>query len=253
MRGARRDARIMRRRARGEVLVPFEALYLLIILAASEGVILFASNLAALKIWNGFGVPVDAGIWFFPLLYVTGDLLVYLYGRKVADLVAYATAAFAFIAVVVLAFAGFLPDFPGADNTAFNIVRSATGRIFCASVVGFLASELANNYVFDRLRQRDSQDHFQKWELLSSLAGRLFDSLLFETLAFAGRLPLTEFARQAIWAYVLGMVFEALMSWIFVKRLARYCRERTGFCDGRMDDEPAEAVETAESHELCDE
>lgn len=238
----RRRAYIAQRKQRGEITMPTEAMYLLILLAASEGVVLIASNLAALKIWDGFGVPVDAGIFFFPLLYVTGDLLVYIFGRKVADLVAFMTATFALLAAAVMAFAGMFPDFPGADNSAFEIIQMATGRIFCASVAGFLASELVNNYVFDQLRRLDRREKFYKWELLSSAAARLFDSLLFETLAFMGRLPFSEFMKQAVMAYVLGMLLEVVFSLIFVKRLALYLRDRLGFCDGAMDldldDEP---------------
>lgn len=111
---------------------------MLIFLSVAMGVTLFASNLAALKIWNFFGIPVDAGILLFPVSYIVGDLLVAFYGEKIANHVAIDTAIFAVIAAALLWVARvLLPDYPGADNTAFLTIQSATGRIFLASVAGF--------------------------------------------------------------------------------------------------------------------
>ena len=45
---------------------------------------LLISNLAAIKLWNFFGIAVDGGVVVFPLTYIIGDLIVEFYGKKIA-------------------------------------------------------------------------------------------------------------------------------------------------------------------------
>lgn len=193
----------------------FPVIRVLIFFSVALGVILLASNLAALKVWNLFGIPVDAGIWLFPVVYIIGDLLVEIYGQKVANLVSFYCALFAVIVAAVLAFAKVaLMDFPGVDNSAFEIIQSATGRIFLASVAGFLAGQFINNGIFAYLRakERNQNAGFLKRALLSSAVAHFFDSLIFETLAFVGRVSLGDFIAQAAFAYVAGIILEFVLS-----------------------------------------
>lgn len=190
-------------------LVPF-SVKLLVFLSIIMGGTLFMSNLAALKIWNFFGIPVDAGILLFPISYIVGDLLVEFYKQKVADYVATCAAIFAVIASGIMLVAKILPDYPDADNTAFSVVQSATGRIFLASVAGFIASQLLNNHVFMKIRK--NMAGYRLASLASSGVARIADIAIFETLAFFGKLSLTEFLIQASFAYLAGMILEAILS-----------------------------------------
>lgn len=206
----------------------------LILLSVAMGVTLLASNLAALKVWNLFGIPVDAGIWLFPLGYIVGDLLVEIYGQKVANLVSLYCTIFALVVAGVLFFARVaLPDFPGVDNSAFEIIQSATGRIFLASVAGFLAGQLINNGVFANIRaHQKSNAGFLKRALLSSVVAHIFDSLVFETLAFIGRVSFGDFLVQMVFAYVAGIALEAILSPL-TALLAQKLRERLNYTNGK--------------------
>lgn len=193
----------------------FPAIKVLVFFSVALGVILLASNLAALKVWNLFGIPVDAGIWLFPIAYIVGDLLVEIYGQKIANLVSFYCALFAMIVAAVLAFAKVaLPDFPGVDNGAFEVIQSATGRIFLASVAGFLVGQIVNNGIFAKLRAKESNQAagFIKRALLSSAVAHIFDSLIFETLAFVGRVSFGDFLMQMTFAYVAGILLEIVLS-----------------------------------------
>ena len=48
------------------------------------------SNLAAIKLWDFFGIAVDGGIVVFPLTYIIGDLIVEFYGKETAKNVVWA-------------------------------------------------------------------------------------------------------------------------------------------------------------------
>lgn len=212
----------------------FPVAKVLILLSVAMGITLLASNLAALKVWNLFGIPVDAGIWLFPLGYIVGDLLVEIYGQKVANLVSLYCTIFALIVAGVLGFARVaLPDFPGVDNSAFEIIQSATGRIFLASVAGFLVGQIVNNGVFANIRARQKANTgFIKRALLSSVVAHIFDSLVFETLAFVGRVSFSDFLVQMVFAYVAGIVLEAILSPLTAV-LARELRERLDYTNGK--------------------
>lgn len=213
----------------------FPVVKVLIFLGVALATVLLASNLAALKIWNLFGIPVDAGIWLFPIAYIVGDLLVEIYGQKVANLVSCYCSLFAVIVAAVLAFAKMaLADFPGVDNSAFDIIQSATGRIFLASVAGFLVGQFINNDVFASIRskQKDKNAKFIKRALLSSAVAHIFDSLVFETLAFVGRVSFADFLMQMAFAYFAGILLEAILSPV-TAILARRIRERLKYSDGK--------------------
>lgn len=210
----------------------FPIIKILILFSVALGVTLLASNLAALKVWNLFGIPVDAGIILFPITYMVGDLLVEIFGQKVANLVSVYCSLFAVVVAGILLFAKVvLPDFPGVDNSAFDIIQGATGRIFLASVAGFLASQLVNNGLFVKLRA-GRQTSFIKRALLSSAVAHFFDSLIFETLAFIGRVSFGDFVAQVAFAYAAGLVFETILSPITAK-IAAKLRQKLKYVNGK--------------------
>ena len=59
-------------------------LRLLIYFATISASTLLISNLAAVKLWNFFGIAVDGGVVVFPITYIIGDLIVEFYGKKIA-------------------------------------------------------------------------------------------------------------------------------------------------------------------------
>src|SRR5918997_1279095 len=101
-----------------------------------------------------FGLwPFGAGILFFPLSYVIGDILteVYAYPRPRRCIWAgfVATLFMALMSWVVVA----LPpaaDWPG--QAAYESVFGQVPRIVLASVVAFWAGEFANSYVLARMK-----------------------------------------------------------------------------------------------------
>lgn len=210
-----------------------KALRVLILMTALMAMTLIVANFAAVKLWNLGGIPVDAGILLFPISYVIGDILVEIYGRKVADQVSWASCLVGGLTVVIMALAAVLPEYPGADNTAFQVIAGTTGRIFIASVVGFIASQLLNNYVFDKIRVRQKTDSFAVRALGSSILAHIPDILLFEPIAFLGRLSLGEFLEQAAFAYVASVIMEMILLICVTGWLARYATRKLGMKNGQ--------------------
>ena len=188
----------------------------LMIIVGTMSVVLLASNFMAAKIWDLYGIPVDGGLLLFPLSYVFGDMLMEIYGKRVADYVAKIVVVLNVVAMVALGLVVYLPPFPGWDGQdAYATIFSFSVRITAGSLVGYLLSQLTNNWAFLKIfdwqlagKKPKSLKGFRLRAIGSSLVGRLVDNLIFETIAFYGILPLNDFLKQAAGAYLEGLIVE---------------------------------------------
>lgn len=194
---------------------------------------MIVANLAATKIWGPSFLPIDGGLLLFPISYIIGDLLVEIYGKKTADTVAYASAIAGALTVAIIFLVRCLPDYTGADNSGFISIAMTIGRVFMASIVGFLASQLVNNTVFERVRKKQRTESFEWPAFVSSAVAHIPDILLFEPIAFLGKLSLREFVVQSITAYILAIVLEVVLLKLVTKHLARMLIRRMNFRHGK--------------------
>lgn len=188
--------------------------YLIYFTALSAGTLLI-SNLSAIKLWNLFDIAVDGGLVLFPLSYILGDLIIEFYGQKISRNVIYAGFLINIIAVFVFYAVIALPPYPGWDmQEAFASVLGFSPRIIFGSLCGFVLSSLLNNWLFVKMKNSDGifARSFICRALGSSVFAHIVDSAVFETIAFFGVLSFPEFLKQMIFAYVLGLVLETILS-----------------------------------------
>lgn len=209
------------------------AAHYLMVFGAVMSCMVVIANLAAIKIWDFCGIPVDGGIVMFPLTYIIGDLLVEIYGQRTANAVASSGFALGLLTCVLLWIVAALPSYAGADNSAFVAVSGMASRIFLASVFSFWCSQCFNNFLFVKVRQHSSAKLNKFWfrALSSSFFAHLLDALIFETAAFLGRLPLGEFLAQAGFAFIAGLALETVLlplTAYLAKRLKSHLRLENG-------------------------
>ena len=188
---------------------------LLIYFAAISVCTLLISNLAAVKLWDFFGIAVDGGVVVFPITYIIGDLIVEFYGKKTAKTIILAGFLMNVIAIIVFYIVIYLPPYPGWEmQEAYASVLGFAPRIIMGSLLAYISSNLLNNFVFTKMKNSKGifADSFIARALGSSAFAHIIDSLIFETVAFFGVLPLMEFLAQAGFAYVLGIGLEVLLS-----------------------------------------
>ncbi|RYY24713.1 MAG: VUT family protein [Sphingomonadales bacterium] len=163
------------------------------VMAAFVAIILLSNVIGAGKVaqvWlPGLDVwwPFGAGILFFPLSYVIGDVLTEVYGYARARRVIWAgTVAVLFMALmswVVVA----LPPAPSWTNqAAYETIFGQVPRIVLASVCAFWAGEFVNSYVLARMKIWTSGKALWARTIGSTIAGQGIDSLIFYPLAFWG-------------------------------------------------------------------
>ena len=162
------------------------------VMAAFVAVLLLSNVLGAGKVAQvvlpGVGPwPFGAGILFFPLSYIIGDVLTEVYGYARARRVIWAgfvaTAFMAFMSWVVVA----LPPAPSWTNQdAYETVFGQVPRIVFASMAAFWAGEFVNAYVLARMKIWTGGRHLWARTISSTVVGQGVDSLLFYPLAFYG-------------------------------------------------------------------
>ena len=189
-------------------------------MAAFVAIILLSNVLGAGKVAEivlpGIGPwPFGAGILFFPVSYVIGDVLTEVYGYARARRVIWTgTAALLFMAFmswVVVA----LPPAPSWGNQpAYEAIFGQVPRIVFASIVAFWAGEFVNAFVLARMKVWTGGRHLWSRTIGSTVAGQGIDSLIFYPLAFWGaagwttELVLTVMATQ----WVLKVAWEAILT-----------------------------------------
>lgn len=151
-------------------------------------------------------VTFGAGVLFFPISYVFGDILTEVYGYARARKVIWAGFAglgFAsFMAAVVVA----LPPAPFWENQpAYEIAFGSTWRIVLASMCAYFCGEFVNSYVLAKMKIITAGKWLWTRTIGSTVFGEAVDSALFYPLAFYGsgiipddKLPLVMMSQFAI-------------------------------------------------------
>ena len=138
--------------------------------------------------WPVIGtLTFGAGVLFFPISYVFGDILTEVYGYKRARRViwaGFAGLAFAsFMAWVVVA----LPPAPFWQNqAAYETAFGTAWRVAGASMFAYFCGEFVNSYVLARMKILTAGRHLWARTIGSTIIGEAVDSALFYPLAFYG-------------------------------------------------------------------
>ncbi|AOG02342.1 hypothetical protein BSY18_2331 [Blastomonas sp. RAC04] len=154
-----------------------------------------------------------AGILFFPLGYVIGDVLTEIYGYARARRVIWA----GFGALLFMAFMSWvvvsLPPADGWDGqAAYESVFGQVPRIVLASIVAFWAGEFVNSYVMARMKVWTAGKMLWTRTIGSTVVGQGVDSLIFYPLAFYGEWETSQVVTVMITNWLLKVSWEAALT-----------------------------------------
>lgn len=137
--------------------------------------------------WIGDTFTFGAGVLFFPLSYVFGDILTEVYGYARARKVIWAGFGAMLFAAVMASVVVALPPAAGWPNqAAYETVFGSTVRIVAASMIAYFCGEFVNSYVLAKMKLAASGSKMGWRFVVSTIFGEGIDSLLFYPLAFAG-------------------------------------------------------------------
>ncbi len=172
-----------------------------------------AGKVAAIRL-PGLGLwPFGAGILFFPVSYVIGDILTEVYGyARARRCIWVGFGALVFMAVMSLVVVA-LPPAPGwTGQAAYEQVFGQVPRIVAASIAAFWAGEFVNSFVLARLKVLTGGRWLWTRTIGSTVAAQAVDSTLFYPLAFLGVWSPQTVAAVAVTQFVLKVAWEALLT-----------------------------------------
>lgn len=156
-----------------------------------------------------------AGVLFFPISYIIGDILTEVYGYARARRVIWT----GFAALIFMAFMSWVVvSLPPAEGWPFQSdyenVFGNSWRIVLASIVAFWAGEFANSYVLSKMKLWTQGKHLWARTIGSTVVGQGLDSLIFYPLAFWG---LAGWPVEQIWQvvasqFLIKTLWEALLT-----------------------------------------
>ncbi|HMO75133.1 MAG TPA: queuosine precursor transporter [Sphingopyxis sp.] len=206
-----------------------------LVMAAFVAVLLLSNIIGASKLSTIGPLTFGAGILFFPLGYVIGDVLTEVYGYARARRVIWTGfAALLFMAVmswVVLAMPPAQDWWCGGTEVlamkeagdggtgavcqaTYDSVFGSAWRIVVASITAFWAGEFVNSYVLARMKIWTQGKHLWSRTIGSTVVGQGVDSLIFYPVAFLGiweteqvlLVMVTNWAMKVAWEAVLTPV-----------------------------------------------
>jgi hypothetical protein len=182
-------------------------------MAAFVTVLLCANVIGASKQATLFGFRFGAGVLFFPISYVFGDVLTEVYGYARARRVVWAGfSAQIFAASMSAAILAFPPADGWPHQAAFETVFGGTPRIVAASLVAYFCGEFSNSYVLAKMKLVTSGRLLWTRTIGSTVVGELVDSLVFYPLAFYGVWTPEQVLEVLFTNYALKVGWEAAMT-----------------------------------------
>jgi len=192
-------------------------------------------NLPLVGLW-----PFGAGILFFPLSYVIGDLLTEVYGyARARRCIWVGTAAMLFMAFMAFVVVKLPPAPSWTGQAAYEQVFGQVPRIVMASIAAFWAGEFVNSLVLARMKVWTGGRYLWTRTIGSTVAGQGVDSLIFYPLAFWGatgwtndlviQVMLTQWALKVSWEALLTPVTYAVVGFLKRREGVDVFDERTDF------------------------
>ena len=130
-------------------------------------------------------VTFGAGVLFFPISYVFGDVLTEVYGFARARRVIWAGfAGLIFASVMATTIVALPPASFWNNQPAYEIAFGSTWRIVAASITAYFCGEFVNSYVLAKMKIMTEGKWLWTRTIGSTIAGEAVDSALFYPLAF---------------------------------------------------------------------
>ena len=218
------------------------------LLMAAFVTVLLCSNLIGVHKVSSVNLPFygeyiyGAGVLFFPISYLFGDILTEVYGyarsRKViwAGFGALIFASLMSFVVISLPVAKTMSP---EQQQAVNLIFGQTPRIVAASLIAFWLGEFVNSFVLAKMKLISRGKFLWLRTIGSTIFGEIADSLLFYPIAFYGIWSNEQLISVMIGNYFIKVLWEVLatpLTYVIVNFLKR--AEREDFYDKETDFNP---------------
>ena len=175
-------------------------------------------------------ITFGAGVLFFPISFIFGDILTEVYGYSASRRViwtGFAGLAFAsFMAWMIVA----LPPAPFWDNQeVYEIAFGSAWRVALAGLIAFAVGEFVNSWVMAKMKIWTEGKFLWLRTISSTIAGEGVDSIIFYPLAFynSGVIP-----NDKIWLVVVAQFFAKTLVEVsftpFIYKIINFLKTKEG-------------------------
>ncbi len=190
------------------------------VMAAFVAILLLSNLIGAAKLSTVAGFTFGAGILFFPVSYVLGDVLTEVYGYANARRCIWAGfAAMVFMAFMSWVVVAMPPAASWDGQAAYESVFGQVPRIVLASMLAFWAGEFVNSIVLAKMKVWTRGKYLWSRTIGSTVFGQAVDSAIFYPVAFLGiwethdvlLVMVTNWAMKVAWEAILTPVTYAVV------------------------------------------
>jgi len=183
------------------------------VMAAFVAILLLSNLIGAAKLSTVAGFTFGAGILFFPVSYVIGDVLTEVYGYAHARRCIWA----GFIAMIFMAFMSWVVvSMPPAETwdgqSAYESVFGLVPRIVLASMLAFWAGEFVNSFVLAKMKIWTEGKYLWSRTIGSTVFGQAIDSLIFYPVAFLGIWETHDVLLVMVTNWGMKVAWEAILT-----------------------------------------
>lgn len=161
-------------------------------------------------------VTFGAGVLFFPISYIFGDVLTEVYGygrdRRVIWAGFGALTFAALMSWVVLALQPAADPFNQTYQAHLEAVFGNTPRIIAGSIIAFWCGSFVNSFVMAKMKVAMQGRALWMRTIGSTICGEFVDSSLFYVIAFYGIWPNSQLAKVILAQYILKTTWEVIMT-----------------------------------------
>jgi len=211
-----------------------------LVMASFVTVLLCANLIGPGKLAKVGPFTFGAGVLFFPISYIYGDVLTEVYGYARARKVVWAGfAALAFASFMAAVVVWFPPAPAWPHQAAYETVFGGTWRIVLASLLAFWAGEFCNSYVLAKMKVVSGGKSLYQRTIGSTIVGEGVDSMIFYPVAFLGIWSSSQVLTVMATNYCIKVAWEALATPITYRVVAWLKRvEREDYYDRGTDFNP---------------
>ena len=194
-------------------VVPRVYHYYDLIMAAFVTVLICSEFFAASKVAKLGPFVFGAGVVFFPLSYIFGDILTEVYGYARSRKVIWTGfAALGFATLMCWIVVRLPPDSRWAHQQALETILGNTWRIVLASMTAYFAGEWSNSVTLAKMKIWTGGRYLWTRTIGSTIIGEAVDSLIFYPLAFLFVWPVELVVRVMIANYLIKVATEVVFT-----------------------------------------
>jgi queuosine precursor transporter len=184
-----------------------------ILMAAFVTVLLTSNLVGAPKVCTVWGFTFGAGVLFFPISYLFGDILTEVYGYARSRKVVWAGFGAMIFTASMTEFVRWLPGAESWENgAAYETIFATAPRVAMASLIAYLVGEFMNSYVLAKMKVWSEGQHLWMRTIGSTIIGEAIDSVIFYPVAFLGIWSDALVMEVMISNYIIKVIWEILMT-----------------------------------------